>query len=271
MKRGRSGLGARRAGVLVLAASLSLAACASNPFTRRTDAPDEVAELKARVVELQRQVTVHEIEIARLRDRLSALAAGRPLPVTPPAGAPRAAAPPRTPVPAAEPLDDAPRPPVSFEEGDLPADEPGPGPAATAPSAPPRQSPAQNAASPEAQALYDAGYSLVQQGRHAEAEERLRQFLAQHGDTELADNALYWIGESRYARHDYAGALEAFQQAAERYPQGNKLPDSLLKVGLCLQQLGDLVGARDVLTEVARRFPGTAASATAEETLRTLS
>lgn len=275
MTRGKSRRTPRWAGALLLATALATTACASNPFTRKAETPDEVAELKARVVELQRQVTVHEIEIARLRERLSELAAGRPVP---PAAAPRATAPPRAPAPVAEP---APRPPVSFEQGDLPAEEPSPadeplpadepmsGAAAPAPS--PRQPAAQGAPSPEAQALYDSGYSLVQQGRHDEAEERLQRFLAQYGNTELADNALYWIGESRYARTDYTGALEAFQQTAERYPQGNKLPDALLKVGLCLEKLGDLVGARDVLTEVARRFPGTAAAATAEESLRALS
>lgn len=271
MNRERPGWRLWRASAVLLAV-LPLAACASNPFAARTAAPDEVAELKARVVELQRQVTVHEIELARLRDRLSALAAGRPQAASPPAARPTSPRLTYEPVPETDTSGSStgvPMPPASFEEGDLPATDPEPIPAAPpfsrAPSA------AQAPATPEAQVLYDEGYSLVQQGRHAEAEERLLSFLERHGSTELADNALYWIGESRYARHDYPGALEAFQQTAERYPQGNKLPDALLKVGLCLQKMGDEVGARDVLTEVARRFPGTAASATAEEILRTLS
>lgn len=246
----------------VLAATLSWSACASNPWSRRGEAPDEVAALKTRVVELQRQVTVHEIEIARLRERVSALAAGRPA-VVPRSTRPAPAAS-STPEPEVVTLP----PPTSFEEDDL-ASEPETVPA-LAPEPARRASSAQKPAPPEAQALYDSGYSLVQQGRHTEAESRLRAFLDQHGDTELADNALYWIGESRYSRNDYAGALPVFQQAVERYPQGNKLADALLKVGLCLEKLGDQVGARDVLTEVARRFPGTAASATAQELLRTL-
>lgn len=256
MRAGGFGRPLRLAGVL--AAMLSLTACASNPFNRRAEAPDEVAALKARVVELQRQVTVHEIEIARLRERVNALG-GRPA-----AAVPRST----TPTPSASSMPEPEvvtlPPPASFEEDDL-ASEPAfiPEPARSASSA-------QTPAPPEAQALYDSGYSLVQQGRHAEAESRLRTFLGEHGDTELADNALYWIGESRYSRNDYAGALPVFQQAVERYPQGNKLADALLKVGLCLEKLGDRVGARDVLTEVARRFPGTAASAAAQEFLSTL-
>ncbi len=257
MRPGGFGRPLRLAGVL--AAMLSFSACASNPLYRRAEAPDEVAALKARVVELQRQVTVHEIEIARLRERVNALG-GRP------AAAPRSTAPPPPASSMPEPEVVTLPPPASFEEDDL-ASEPAfvPEPARPASAAQP-----QTPAPPEAQALYDSGYSLVQQGRYAEAESRFRTFLDQHGDTELADNALYWIGESRYSRNDYAGALPVFQQAVERYPQGNKLADALLKVGLCLEKLGDRVGARDVLTEVARRFPGTAASASAQEFLRTL-
>ena len=56
----------------------------------------------------------------------------------------------------------------------------------------------------------------------------------------------------------------------DRHPEGNKVPDALLKMGLCLEQLGDLAGAREVYTEIIRRFPGYAASVTAEERRATL-
>ena len=51
----------------------------------------------------------------------------------------------------------------------------------------------------------------------------------------------------------------------ERYPDGNKVPDALLKGGQSLEALGDVEGARIAYAEVIKRFPGTAAAAVAEE------
>jgi tol-pal system protein YbgF len=116
-----------------------------------------------------------------------------------------------------------------------------------------------------AQAIYDRGYTLYHQGRYVDAEAGFRRFLQGYPDTSLSDNAQYWIGESRFARNDFEGALAAFREVAERYPSGNKVADSLLKAADCLRQLDDPGSARATYDEVIRRFPGSAAAAMAEE------
>jgi tol-pal system protein YbgF len=118
---------------------------------------------------------------------------------------------------------------------------------------------------PAAQALYDRGYSLFHQGRYLDAEATFQRFLQAYSDTDLSDNAQYWIGECRYARQDLRGALAAFRETVQRYPAGNKVPDAMIKEGDCLRGLGDLEGARLRYDEVIKRYPDSAAASVAEE------
>lgn len=118
---------------------------------------------------------------------------------------------------------------------------------------------------PAVQALYDRGYTLYHQKHYVDAETSFQRFLQAEPNSELADNAQYWIGECRYSRGDMRGALAAFRETVTRYPAGNKTADAMLKAGMSLENLGDKEEARKTYQEVLRRFPGTAVAAVAEE------
>ncbi|NJL26931.1 MAG: tol-pal system protein YbgF [Thermoanaerobaculia bacterium] len=118
--------------------------------------------------------------------------------------------------------------------------------------------------------LYDEGYTLFHEKRYAEAEQRFERFLALYPTSSLADNALFWIGECRYARGEFQAALEAFTGTVERFPEGNKIPDAMVKAGKCFEALGDLDSARETYDEIGRRFPATGAATLAAEHLKTL-
>jgi tol-pal system protein YbgF len=120
---------------------------------------------------------------------------------------------------------------------------------------------------PDGQSIYDQGYTLYHQGRYVDAESSFQRFLQAYGSTELGDNAQFWIGESRFARQDYHGALAAFQEVVDRFRAGNKVGDALLKTGDCLARLGDGAAAAQRYRQVTERFPGSAAAAMAEERL----
>ena len=62
-------------------------------------------------------------------------------------------------------------------------------------------------------------------------------------------------------------ALLAFQEVLDRYQGGNKVADSLLKLGDCLIELDNAEAGADRYQEVVRRFPGSAAAVMAEERL----
>jgi tol-pal system protein YbgF len=277
----------------LLTLSLLAAGCAGNPLRREDPRDQEIQELRARLLEVQRKAAVNEVEVARLRQQVAELEQARP------GGRPRASAPaplPVAPAPVAPPIAPKPAPsqpkpaapakPVSasasparpapaparsdIEEDDI--EVPAPARPQTLPrdaAEPVRPNPAVDAPAegggPATQALYDRGYTLFNQGRFVDAEASFQRFLQANPDNELADNAQYWIGECRYSRGDLRGALSAFRQTVERYPSGNKVSDALLKAGQCLEGTGDTEGARVTYREVIRRFPGTVAATVAEE------
>jgi tol-pal system protein YbgF len=138
-------------------------------------------------------------------------------------------------------------------------------PPVAAPPAAPAAPPA--AASDDEARQYETALAPLREGRPAEAETALQGFVAAHPGSELADNAWYWIGEARLMRQDVGGALAAFRTAVESYPEGNKTPDSLFKLGHCLALQGDRERAVEVWSELARRFPSTAAAERAREAL----
>lgn len=238
----------------------------------------DLEEMKERILELQRKATMAEVELDRLRRQVAGLEASladtRARPVTGSDLAERLRAlpverPEATNQPSRLP---GPGDPSAVEVSDLtpvvvaPPRVADPPPAATAGSPPAAVSEVETGpVAPAAQSLYDSGYTLFHQGRYLDAETTFQRFLQSYAATELGDNAQYWIGESRYARGDLNGALSAFRATAERFPQGNKVPDALLKTGDCLAGLGDLEGARAGYGEVIRRYPDAVAAAVAEE------
>jgi tol-pal system protein YbgF len=221
----------------------------------------DVEALKQRMLDLQRRSAADEVELERLRQKVAALEAAREV---------AAAAPEPTARGLEEEDVEPPRRVEVIEVADLeePLEETpvDPGGAAESGGTPA----AQTEVTETAQALYDQGYSLYHQGRHVQAEETFERFLEAYSTTDLADNAQYWIGECRLGRNELQAALSAFRDTVRRYPSGNKSPDALLKVGVVMERLGDLDGARMTYAEVARRFPDSAASSRASARLQAL-
>ncbi len=120
-------------------------------------------------------------------------------------------------------------------------------------------------------AQYDSALALLRGGNHAAAAQAFSDFVGAHPRSDLADNAMYWKGESYYDQGHYADALAAFTAVIERYAGGNKASDALLKVGLCYAKLGDEGNARDVLHRLIEAYPGASASDVARVKIAELS
>lgn len=273
---------ARTAAVLALA-GLGLG-CASTEtprdFVDRLTTPNEgvraeLAQLEDRVQELESQVTEGQSENSALRDRLAELeaalnavraaAAERPaerLPFEPPP-------PPRVQVLEVTELDDeGPKGPAPAERAPSPANAasgPGPEEDPATPLAPGESSAAMNEG--DRRALYDSALETYRNDDYVAAELAFQRFLEAFPDNDLSDNAVYWIGECRFARGDNRGAMAAFQRVLHEFPLENKVPDALLKVGMALQRMGDVEGAQRRFREVSKRFPGTGAARLAADSL----
>lgn len=290
MASSRSLGGSLAAAVLAAAASLSAVAPVAHAQERQSlservtrleqaaQGAGQNVELLNRLTELQQEVQnlrglveqqANEIEALKKRSReqyidldsrLNRIGSGAPAP---------AAAPPR---------DSA----ASTDNGDgqlqaepLDADAPPSAPPRTASAQPPVQfgpPGGQTAAAPaeEEKAAYDQAFAALREGRYAESARRFQAFLDRYPDGDLADNALYWLGESYYVTQNYRIALDTFDNMLRRYPQSPKAPDALLKVGYCQFEMKDWSRAEATLREVISRYPDTTVARLAEGRLRAL-
>lgn len=107
----------------------------------------------------------------------------------------------------------------------------------------------------EPKSLYQEAYQNYEKGDYTGAIVRFREFLDVYPSDDLADNALYWIGESFYAQRDYEEAITNFMKVVEQYPEGNKVPDALLKIGFSYSNLNQDPKAREYLMRLMDTYP----------------
>lgn len=81
--------------------------------------------------------------------------------------------------------------------------------------------------------------------------------LEKYPEDKLAGNAQYWLGEVYYKDKDFTRAAVAFGKGYEKYKNGAKGADSLLKLGFTMDQLGRKEEACVALTNLPKEFPNT--------------
>jgi len=108
---------------------------------------------------------------------------------------------------------------------------------------------------------------LLKEQRYEPAAMAFEQFLVTYPDSELADNAQYWLAESHYVTQKFDAALGAFQVVIGQFPRSRKVPDALLKVGYCNYELKRWDAARDSLRRVQGEYPETTAARLAGQRL----
>ena len=128
---------------------------------------------------------------------------------------------------------------------------PRPGAQAAAPAAP---TPPAGAAA-NADQLYDEAIKKLQEGDYAAAERGFKTFIQRNPQSKLAGNALYWLGETYYARRDYNSALTAFAEGYKVYKTSPKGPDNLLKLGITMAVLGRKPDACAVFSRFSQDYP----------------
>jgi tol-pal system protein YbgF len=107
---------------------------------------------------------------------------------------------------------------------------------------------------------YDRAYGYIVDGNYQMAEAGFRRFLEQNGSSPLAGDAHFWLGESLYARGDFRDAADAFLTTYRDYPASKKAPESLLKLGLSLEGLGETDAACATYRELEKKFPAAPAA-----------
>lgn len=102
---------------------------------------------------------------------------------------------------------------------------------------------------------YETAYGYLLQQNYGAAETAFDEFLAKHSNDALAGNAQYWLGESFFVRGQYKQAAGAFLKGYQTFARSAKAPDSLLKLAMSLDRLGQKEAACTSYSELNTRFP----------------
>lgn len=107
---------------------------------------------------------------------------------------------------------------------------------------------------------YDQAFSYLQKSNYSDAQRAFQDFLKTYPTHALAANAQYWLGETYFAQTQYSTAAKTFAKAFQEHPNGQKAPDSLLKLALTLEKLNKKPDACLTLQELNKRFTAGPAS-----------
>ncbi len=103
--------------------------------------------------------------------------------------------------------------------------------------------------------LYDVNLALYREERYEETIAGFKNFLEKYPESELADNAQYWVGESYMALKQYEQAILAFQRVIKKYPKGNKVPNAILRQALAFYEIKDKTSSKLLLKKLIKQFP----------------
>ena len=102
---------------------------------------------------------------------------------------------------------------------------------------------------------YDAAYALLKTGDYEKAEQAFLKFMSDYPNSSFIGNANYWLGESYYARGQYAEAAGLFADGFTKYKENTKAPDNMLKLGLTMKSLGKKSEACTAFKGLVDEFP----------------
>jgi tol-pal system protein YbgF len=117
------------------------------------------------------------------------------------------------------------------------------------------------------EALYNTAYLDFTRGNYDLAIQGFSEYLKLNPDSDLSDNAQYWIGESYFSKQEWQMAFIEFEKVERNYPTGNKLPGALYKMGLCYLNMKNRTEGKKYLDRVIKEFPNSPEAGLAKEQL----
>ena len=106
---------------------------------------------------------------------------------------------------------------------------------------------------------YQAGMTLMKSAQYAEAAAQFRGFAdANPQDTDLAPQAIFWVGNIGFIQQDYATAARNFAEVIKKYPKSTRAPDAMLKLAQSFISLGQKSDGCTTLGLIKTKYPDAA-------------
>ncbi|HEX6670529.1 MAG TPA: tetratricopeptide repeat protein [Gemmatimonadales bacterium] len=117
--------------------------------------------------------------------------------------------------------------------------------------------------------MYEASLAQLRRGSLSTARLGLREMLRQYPTSERAPDALYFIGQS-YAAENPDSAAAYYRQVVDRHGSSPRAASALYNLGLLAERRKDNAGARDAYQRVAEKYPQSDEAALARDRLKAL-
>ncbi len=118
--------------------------------------------------------------------------------------------------------------------------------------------------------VYKNAIALYRQGDYSGAYGEFERYLSMGPPRDYLDNAYYWLGECSYGQGQFQQAISFFDRVLKEVPEGNKVPDAMLKAALAYSKLGKADKARSLLDALINTYPTTNAAKIASRRLQNM-
>jgi tol-pal system protein YbgF len=135
----------------------------------------------------------------------------------------------------------------------------------------PKQQPVieESAALSETQ-LYETTLATYKNAQFEQALIGFKSFMEKYPNSDLADNAQFWVGECYMGLKQYEQAILAYQEVIKKYPNGNKVPNAMLRQAFAFYEIKDKVSSRLLLKKIIKNYPDSSEAKIASAKLKTL-
>ncbi len=105
--------------------------------------------------------------------------------------------------------------------------------------------------------LFNAADGDYNSGKFELALQEFQDYLKYYGNSDLAPNAQYRIGQIHYSQKNFDAAVQDFDMVLEKYPENAKTKDAMYNKGMSLVALGKRSQAHGIFQEMEKQYPNT--------------
>lgn len=117
------------------------------------------------------------------------------------------------------------------------------------------------------QQMYQTAIDLLPDKKYEASESKLRDYLKAYPKGIYVANAHYWLGEINFLQKNFDAAEEEFKIVVDKHAKSKRAADAMLKLALVHQNQGREAQAKQELSQVVKRYPGTSAAQLAKKQL----
>ena len=116
--------------------------------------------------------------------------------------------------------------------------------------------------------LWSDSLQLIEDGRFAEASEKLRYLILSFPEGNFIGDALFWLGEIYFLQENYIDSSDSFNELISTYEKHNRIPDANFKLGMISLRSEDSNKAKEYFNYLINNYPDSGAGILAAEELK---